>query len=108
MSRDEETGRVKVVVTTEMWTAIHQQGADPPAEIGRRGLDVLRMKYQCEEDEIQFIQSDPLYQNSCRTEYWEAKRMFDRKRKLPSKFRLDFNRPGTRKPNMKEAEAEGT
>lgn len=107
---DIETGRVKVHVSGEMWTAIHAPGLDPSSEIGRRGLDVLRMDYGCEEDEAQFIAGDVLYQNCCRTEYWEAKRRFDAHRKLPRKFVLEFTRPGTRGPRMKErppAEANG-
>jgi hypothetical protein len=102
MSRDEEVGRVKVHVTTEMWTSIHAPGLDPPSEVGRRGLDVLRRDYQCEEDEIEFIGSDSLYRNSCRTEYWEAKRRFDSRRKLPRKMVLEFHRPGTRNKRMNE------
>lgn len=104
MSRDEEIGKVKVEVTTEMWTAIHAPGLDPPSEISRRGLDVLRTRYECEEDEVEFVGSDPLYRNSCRVQYWEAKRRFDSRRKLPRKLVLHFNRPGTRKANMKESE----
>lgn len=101
MSWGEETGRVKVPVNAEMWTTIHAQGLDPPTEIGRRGLDVLRMEYGCEEDEVEFIGKDALYANSCRTEYWQAKRTFDRHRKLPRKMVLEFNRPGTRTAGMK-------
>ena len=99
---DEETGHVRVEVNSEMWTAIHAPGLDPPTEVGRRGLDVLRMHYGCEEDEVELIAGDPLYQNSCRTEYWEAKRRFDARRKLPRKFVLEFTRPGTRSRRMKE------
>ena len=95
---------VKVVVTSEAWSAIHAPGLDPPTEVGRRGLDVLRMNYGCEEDEIQFIESDPLFRNSCHTEYWESKRRFDHKRKLPRKWVLHYTRPGTRKPDMKAKE----
>lgn len=99
---DEETGRVKVPVSAEMWTNIHADGLDPPTEVGRRGLDVLRMVYGCEEDEVALIADDAAYQNSCRTEYWDAKRRFDAHRKLPRKFVLEFTRPGTRSRRMKE------
>lgn len=102
MSRDEEVGRIKLRVSSEMWTAIHSPGLDPPTEIGRRGADFLRTEYQCEEDEVRMICEDSLYQNSCRTQYWEAKRLFDRKQKLPRKFVLEFNRPGTRDARMRE------
>ena len=102
----DETGRVRVPVNSEMWAAIHSPGLDPPSEVGRRGENVLRMKYECEEDEVDFISRDPLYRNSCRTEYWQAKRMFDRKRKLPGHMTLEFNRPGTRTKRMSEAKPE--
>ena len=102
----EETGRVRVEVSAEMWTAIHAPGLDPSEEVARRGADVLRMKYDCEEDEVQMIIEDPLYRDSARTEYWAVKKRFDRKRKLPGHMTLEFNRPGTRNRRMKEVEAE--
>jgi hypothetical protein len=103
---DEERGRVKIRVNGEVWTNIHAPGMDPPTEIERRGLDELRVKYECEEDEIELIANDPLYKDSARTEYWEARREYDTKRRYPRKMVLEFNRPGTRKANMKPKEGE--
>lgn len=97
----DDRGTVRVDVTSEMWTAIHAPGLDPPVEVERRGLDVLRTRYEYEEDEVEVVANDPLYRDSARTEYWQAKRSFDARRKLPGHMELQFTRPGTRKPNMK-------
>lgn len=104
--RDDERGTVRVEVNGEMWTAIHAPGQDPGREIQRRGLDVLRLRYNCEEDEVQAIEKDPVYENSCNAEYWRARRLYTEKRKLPSHLKLEFQRPGTRKPNMKPEKEE--
>lgn len=91
---------MKVPVSPEMWTSMHAPGLDPPGELGRRGVDVLRMRYEMDETEAQFIESDARYQDSCRAEYWAAKRTFDAHRKLPRKIVLEFSRPGSRTRRM--------
>jgi hypothetical protein len=100
--RDEEVGRVRVRMNADAWAVMHAAGADPATELGRRGLGVLAGDYGCDQGELNFIATDPRYQESCRTEYAAAKRLFDRKARLPRKITLYFDRPGTRKPNMKE------
>jgi hypothetical protein len=97
--RDDGTAEINVPIEGETWTAIHQPNLDPVNEVHRRGLDRLRLKHEYEEDEIAVVSSDQLYLQSCRSEYWAAKKMFDKKRKLPKRFRLEFQRPGTRKSN---------
>lgn len=102
--KDDGTAVVSMPITPEAWTAINAPNADPVNEVHRRGLDHLRMKNGMDEGEIAVVSSDGLYLQSCRTEYWNAKRTFDKHRKLPGKFKLEFTRPGTRGRNLKVEE----
>lgn len=103
---DEGSAWVVIPVNAEMWTAIHAPNLDPVAEIQRRGLDRLRLNYGYEEDEIEVVSGDALYANACREEYWKAKKRFDKHRKIPRHFKVEFQRPGTRKPNNREVPGE--
>jgi hypothetical protein len=111
--RDDGTAIVVVPVNPDMWNGLHGPGMDPVSEVHRRGLDRLRMQYEMDEEEIAAVDADELYGESCRSAYWSAMRGFDRHRKLPRTLVLHYNRPGTRKSNMKltreakDAEDEG-
>lgn len=96
---DDGTAWVVIPVNAEMWSAIHSPAVDPVKEVQRRGLDRLRLNYGYEEDEIEVIEVDPLYANSCREQYWAAKKRFDHHRKIPKHLKVEFMRPGTRKAN---------
>lgn len=101
--QDDGTTTISLRMEPEMWMAIHQEGAEPVREIQRRGLDRLRMDGY-DEGEIEMISGDSVYAESCREQYWEARRMYDKSRKIPRQMKLKFMRPGTRKKNQKKEE----
>ncbi len=97
---DDGTAEVAIPVTSEMWHDLHQQGVDPVEKLHDKGLDRLRMRYLVDEEEVQLIGNDPVYIESCRVEYWQTMRRFDKKRQLPKRIVLTYMRPGSRDKKM--------
>jgi hypothetical protein len=107
--KDDGTAEVAVPVTPEMWAALHPSGGDSQtaiAELHRRGIERLRVHFECDEEEANMIAGDPLYNESCTTEYYQVERAFEKKRKLPRRIVLTYMRPGSRTPNMDRIEEE--
>ena len=103
--KDDGTFDIAVPVTPEMWHDLHQQGADPVQKLIEKGLDRCRMHYRMDEEEVAMVGGDPTYAEDCRVQYWEARRVFEKHKKLPRRIVLKAMRPGSRKANMKEVDA---
>ena len=96
---------VVVELNSDCWIAFHAPGKQPVEELKMRAAQTLKTSFAYEDDEVEAITSDPLFQENARKKYYDAKRTFDHRRKIPRTVKIEFNRPGTRTKRGNPVEA---
>ena len=90
------------------FTPADMQADDPVAIVEGRAIRELRLRYNFQDDELDFVASSPYFHESAREKVAEAIRAFEggliRKPKAEVELVIEFDRPGTRGWRMKEVD----
>lgn len=95
---DETVARVVIPMSHEAWVAVEKG----PDLLAKRALDELAAEYGYREDEIEYVRSDPLFQQSVKEKFWDAKRFVGKHRGPPRNIKIEFHRPGSRDRKQNE------
>jgi len=96
-----DTDQVSLPTPTEAWPKIVAGGVP---EVQRRATEALRLRESYEELELAAIASDPLFAQSCLEGFSAGKKAYEKRRRLPTKLVVKFNRPGRKKAQPDTAE----
>jgi cytosine/adenosine deaminase-related metal-dependent hydrolase len=89
-------GTVRVPMNADLWIGL-EKSPDPGSALRTRALEELR-RHGYREDEVRVVAGDPVFAESCSTQYNRAVARFHGwRRSLPSSLSIEFQLPGTKR-----------
>ena len=78
-----------VPMNLDLWLQI-QNAPNPPTALKERALLELRESYGYDEDQLELVETDPLFNQSVDFEYRKARKLATKKNKVPKTMKIEF------------------